>query len=224
MTVGKDVLECYFGPGTASCNPVASHTVKARHCRWDKQGLTDVDGRRVLQIKEKALLGCPVLSGGISGETCLEDASVVFLVAPHMYTNTLEWCYSSFLVDADESDYDAWVVSTFLARQQNTEGEFPFVIAYLILRAVLKSFDTLDACENLHCVLNNYDSVQEATEFFCFVPCCACIRKLQLTGVLGGGNNDVPDFLSRLRQVLNHEALAPYSQRDVAVLDALGYK
>ena len=229
INVCTGVLESYFGPHTTRIGPVLEHKVKTGNCREDIQDLRDVDGRPVLQIHKNAVLDCPVVPGNINGgdTTSFEETSVVFLIAPHMYAGTFAWFYSSPLSDVDESVYptaNPWVVSTFQARQHSTENELSSVVAHLVLSSVLKSFRTMGVCENLHCVLNNYDSIEEAKTTFCFVPCCACIRKLQLAGVIGKGSEDVPRFLSRLRSVLHREELAPYSRQDLALLDALGYK
>ena len=228
MKVCTDILECYFGPHTTRTGPVVARNVDGHHCRDDIQDRIDEDRRPVLQINSDALLDCPVLPGGVDGgsTSSLEDTAVVFLIAPHMYSGTFAWVYSTDLDDADEGVYpaaDPWVVSTFIAHKHTTEEKFPVFVAHLVLDSVLKSFETLGVCENLHCVLNSCDSVEEALNSFCFVPCCACIRKLQLIGVIGKGHDDVPQFLSRLSSVLRREKLEKYSGRDLAVLDALGY-
>ena len=67
---------------------------------------------------------------------------------------------------------------------------------------VLGSGADLDTCENIECVMNNCDGVEEAAESSPML-CPTCMRKLHLRGLV----DDVPACRARVEAVLAEEGL-----------------
>ena len=129
--------------------------------------------------------------------------STVHCVAPHLFTkdadgddSRLAWVFSSGYSKREEGNVDHYTLSTFML---NHEPDFKSDAQRLrgFLQMLLYSSFTvacgLTPCENVPCVMNNVDGVDESR----LVPlllCPGCLRKLEVTGAL-------PDVMTALRQL-----------------------
>ena len=234
------LLECYFCANTSNTNeghrragrsilvsPCINHPTdlrinrKVSFCRTDKQGLVDDDNRPVLQVNAYALknLGGSLVDAATESHNSEDDDNGddarFYIIAPHMYTidekgrgKDFAWIYST-------PNSDGATISTFQLYQHIRDPkQRVHHYAHFLLRSILHTWN-LSICENLYCALNNSDSVEETESDSHLILCPACIRKLQLCGVLG---EDVMEFLDRLANVLGQEPFVDTCQDNLRLL------
>jgi len=141
-----------------------------------------------LYLGERQLDAISLLDDGCdpSGMMHIPDQDFgVYLFAPHMFVlgSDLEWQFSGPL----EGDR-GWCVSSYMYRKHsNPKG----LICGLLCCALHGA--GLSVCENLSCVMNNSDSVDEDLRGS-GILCPGCLRMLQLSGALP----NVEDALRKL--------------------------
>jgi hypothetical protein len=208
------LVQCYFGESRSFLQPTLVQRTNLTNrsglcnCRRDTQRLRDDRGGTVIQINARALsgMGHHVVrhvnsKTGSTMELNPNDCLVTYVVAPHLYASThpkLPWLYS--VPVSDTITYDPWVLSTFKLKD-SVAGEKQQLRTYAVRLLYSIFAGPLALCENSHCMMNNCDSTEEASSTS-LIPCPACIRKLQLGGILG---EDIPRFLCKLHGVLSQE-------------------
>lgn len=224
MDACMTVLGCYFSAKQTILRPLIEHHTDLReNCRKDPQGRLDGQGRTVVQVNAGCLngLSSSVLDRVKNAVDRDKPSSsrdlIIYIIAPHMYSRDAKnfaWMFSTRL---RRDFHRPWVISTFQFRRAIF---FPKQrirqYASTILTSALKQVKGVYTCENALCALNNADFMGEAEACCRLILCSACIRKLQLCGILDG---DVPAFHRRLHGVLSQEPFISTSRGDVCKLE-----
>mmetsp|Transcript_8907 Transcript_8907/g.12986 ORF Transcript_8907/g.12986 Transcript_8907/m.12986 type:complete len:113 (+) Transcript_8907:99-437(+) len=112
-----------------------------------------------------------------------------------MYTKHLDWCFSSFKKEQGSVLSTFHFYQRYQKRMRKRYCQFAhrtqYQFARHLLYCALMQLDVCNVCEHKHCALNCCDSMCEADAELHFILCPACIRKLQLVGVI----RNVPEFL-----------------------------
>ncbi|KAG7342551.1 hypothetical protein IV203_007644 [Nitzschia inconspicua] len=199
-------------------------------------------GRTVIQVAAEALKGATLPLNRLmmrhSEDKPNNNPLVVHVIAPHLFQSCYprtEWVYNSYLSNNNNNNNNRssrkdsatvrvseCVLSMFQVWEQRhtSLSKRTFLYCSLLLGVALHHVG-LDYCENLHCAMNNMNSVEETIEESTLIVCPSCLCKLQLHKVV----DDVPTFLKRLYELLaKGDTFREESRRDVARLNQLGVR
>ena len=128
----------------------------------------------------------------------------VHFMAPHLFSTDLDgddgglsWVFSSGFSNREDENTDHFTLSTYMF---NHEPDFinndTNQLRGFLQTALYSSFTVacgLAPCENVPCLMNNVDGVDEC-RMVPLVLCPGCLRKLEVTGAM-------PDVMAALRQL-----------------------
>ncbi|KAG7363746.1 hypothetical protein IV203_027107 [Nitzschia inconspicua] len=247
-TACQALLACYFGSTNIHLEALIHHSTSlfyGRHgtMRKDPQKTPERDcrgfqtGRIVIQVAAETMKGATLPLNRLrmrhSEDKPNNNPLVVHVIAPHLFQSSdprMEWVYNSYLPNNNNSSrknsataaVSECVLSMFQVwEQRNTSlSKRTFLYCSLMLGVALHHVG-LEYCENLHCAMNNMNSVEETIEESTLIVCPSCLCKLQLHKVV----EDVPTFLKRLYELLaKGDTFREESRRDVTRLEQLGVR